>query len=339
MPEMQALHHWLEQGWYAHTARWPLRPLAALYGLIVVARRWMYRSGLRRSAHAGVPTVVVGNLTVGGTGKTPLVIWLAGRLRQAGRRPGIVLRGHGGRQRAPMLVGPDADPRRVGDEAVLHARRARCPVAVGAARAEAARLLVQAGCDCVIADDGLQHLALRRDLEIIVIDGTRGFGNGALLPAGPLRERRSLAHTDALIVVHGDDRHRVVPEGAGHFEMRLEAGLPRHLASDEAASPLSLHGATVHAVAGVGNPQRFFELLRGLGTRPIEHPLPDHHRFVPADLAGGGGHPIVMTEKDAVKCRALAGGRNDLFYLPVEAVLPEADAARLLDRVLAIGRV
>lgn len=338
MPEAGRLQRWVEQGWYRRPRPW-LRPLSWLYGGFIATRHALYRSGVFSIRHPGVPTIVVGNFTVGGTGKTPLVAWLAVRLRESGRRPGIVLRGFGGRQGAAGLVLPDDEPQQVGDEAVLHARRTLCPVAVGASRSAAARLLVQAGCDTIISDDGLQHMALGRDLEIIVIDGARGFGNGALIPAGPLRERPwQHLHRAAMIVVHGEDEHGAVTAGAASLSMRL-APRPLRQLPGEHEQPLEiLRGATVHALAGIGNPARFFALLRGLGASPVEHPRPDHSHYGPGDLVFDGRHPVVMTEKDAVKCRALAAGRNDLFYLPVEAVLSGADAARLLERALAVGR-
>jgi tetraacyldisaccharide 4'-kinase len=299
----------------------------------------MYRTGLLAVGHPGIPVVVVGNFTVGGTGKTPLVAWLAARLLEAGRRPGIVLRGYGGRQRAPRLVRPDDDPDLVGDEAVLHARRTPCPVAIGASRLAAAKLLAEEQCDIVIADDGLQHQRLGRDLEIIVIDGARGFGNGAMLPAGPLRERPALRQRpEVAVVVNGEDLHGV-SAAAGAVSMHLEARALRQVDDDEPVPPEQLRGTTVHALAGIGHPQRFFALLRRMGANLVEHPRPDHCHYSAPDLAFAGAHPVVMTEKDAVKCRGFAGGRKDLFYLPVEAVLSGTDGARLLERVLAAGRV
>jgi tetraacyldisaccharide 4'-kinase len=338
MPELAGLRRWVEQGWYDSRPRLLLRPLSALYGWVVTVRRAAYRHRLLAAIHVGVPTVVIGNLTVGGAGKTSLVIWLAERLRQAGRRPGIVLRGYKGWQRVPRLVGADDDAARVGDEALLLARRTACPVAVGRRRAAAARLLADAGCDIIVADDGLQHLGMERDLDILVIDGERGFGNGALLPAGPLREPVSRLRAAGLVVVHGEDRHGVARPAGGVLAMHLAPTSLRHLATGREEPLHSLRGATVHAVAGIGNPQRFFDLLRKLGANPIGHPLPDHHRLAAADLAFGDGHRIVMTEKDAVRCPGLAGGRDDVLCLRVAAVLPQADAARLMDCVLAIGR-
>lgn len=338
MPEPRRRAHALEQAWYGTRAPLALRPLAMVFGTVVRARRLAFQAGLRATVHPGVPTVVVGNLTVGGTGKTPLVLWLAQRLREQGRRPGIVLRGYGGRQRRPQLVAPDAPASGTGDEALLLARRAGCPVATGVRRAAAAVLLVDAGCDLVIADDGLQHLALARDLAVVVIDGERGFGNGALLPAGPLREPASRLRAADFIVLHGADRRGVLPPAAQPLQMRLAPVALRALGSDREVPLHALRGETVDALAGIGNPQRFFALLRELGATPVEHPRPDHHVPVAADLQPRGGRRIVMTEKDAVKCRALAAGRDDLYYLQVAATLPEGDAARLLGGVLAIRR-
>jgi tetraacyldisaccharide 4'-kinase len=339
MPEWASLQRWVEEGWYDRPPRLALQPLAALYGLAVAARRLSFRSGIRRARHPGVPTVIIGNLTVGGTGKTPLVLWLATRLREQGRKPGIVLRGYGGRQRVPRLVRASDAARDVGDEALLLAQRAACPVATGVRRAQAARLLAAGGCDVILADDGLQHLAMQRDLSVLVIDGRRGFGNGAMLPAGPLREPPSRLRCADLVVLHGEDQHHVLPPGIAPLHMQLAPLALRELATDREVPLDSLRGATVHALAGTGHPARFFALLRALGASPIEHPRADHHHYVAGDLAYGDGHRIVMTEKDAVKCRPLAASRGDLYYLPVAAVLPEADAARLLGRVLALGRV
>lgn len=338
MPRAYRMQRWIERRWYAGRPPLLLRPCAALYGLLMRLRRRAYQRGWLASLHPGVPTVVIGNLTVGGTGKTPLAIWLASELRARGYRPGLVLRGHGGRQRSPRLVQGEDDAAQVGDEAVLLAQRTGCPVAVGVRRAAAARLLVEAGCDLVLADDGLQHLALRRDLEIIVIDGERGFGNGALLPAGPLREPADRIAEAALLVMHGEDRRRVLPAGSQGLSMRLAPLALRNVATG-AEAPLSLlRGARVHALAGTGHPQRFFALLRELGAQPLEHPRPDHHRPRAGELDFGDDLAIVMTEKDAVKWRPLVQGREHVYCLPVAVELAPADAAHLIERVLAAGR-
>ncbi len=205
MPDSNALRRWLERSWYGGRRRSWLAPLTLLFAGITGLRRLAYRWGLLASQHPGVPVVVVGNLTVGGTGKTPLVIWLALQLHRQGLRVGVVLRGYGGSAVGPMPVTATSDPAAVGDEAVLIATRTGCAVAVGRQRAAAAGLLAASGCELVLSDDGLQHLALRRDLEIVVVDGARGFGNGALLPQGPLRESPSRLRGVAAVVINGPD--------------------------------------------------------------------------------------------------------------------------------------
>jgi tetraacyldisaccharide 4'-kinase len=323
---------WLIRRWHGAAAPAWLQPLAMLYGCIVRMRRAAYARGWLASRHPGVPVIVVGNLTVGGTGKTPLVIWLACALRAAGRKPGVVLRGYRGLSRTVRLVGADDDPAAAGDEAVLIARRARVPVAAGADRVAAAQLLVRQGCTLLLSDDGLQHLALRRDLQIVVVDGERGFGNGALLPAGPLREPAARLDAADLLVIHGEDRCRI-GRGRAVLRMTLQPEPLRQLCSGAQQSLQALRGETVHAVAGIGHPQRFFGLLRELGAQPVEHAFADHHRFSARDLAFDDAARIVMTEKDAVKCAALATDRT--WYLPVSAQLPPDDAQRLLHTVLA----
>jgi tetraacyldisaccharide 4'-kinase len=332
MPELGGLRGWLVRRWYEGAPPLVLRPIAGLYGWLVRMRRAAYASGWLAQRHPGVPVIVVGNLTAGGTGKTPLVIWLAEQLRAAGQRPGVVLRGHGGAGRAPRLVDAGDTPAEVGDEAVLIARRTGVPVATGVDRVAAAQLLARRGCTVVVADDGLQHLAMRRDLALAVVDGARGFGNGALLPAGPLREPVDMLRQADLVVIHGEDRTGIA-RGRASLRMSLEPGRLRALLAAREEPLESLRGLPVHAVAGIGNPQRFFDLLRSLGAQPVEHAFADHHPFRAQDLAFDDKTRIVMTEKDAVRCSALAGQR--MWYLPVSASLPEADAAQLLRAVLA----
>ena len=315
---------WAERVWYArHPSGVLLAPLGWVYCAAASLRKRAPGTGWVRRMRLPVPVVVVGNLTVGGTGKTPLVVWLAGTLRADGLRPGVLARGYRGKAKDwPRIVSPDSDPAQVGDEPVLLARRTGCPVVAGPDRVAAARRLLETGsCDLVLCDDGLQDLSLAHDVEIVVLDGARRLGNGRCLPAGPLRESaRRLAEVD-LVVCRGEAR-------TGELGMAYQAGVPRNV-DDEAQERgfAEFRGRAVHAVAGVGNPEGFFGLLRGEGLSVVEHRFPDHHAFGPGDLDFGDGLPVIMTEKDAVKCRGLAPGRA--WYVPVEAVLEEAFSGRL----------
>ena len=304
----------LQTLWYGGSpAGWALAPLGGLYCAVVTLRRALYRTGLLPAQEVGVPVVVVGNVTVGGTGKTPLVIWLVEVARRAGYRPGVVSRGYGGRAGSwPQQARPDSDPLMVGDEPVLIARRARCPVAVAPDRVAAARALVaHEGCDLVVADDGLQHLRLHRDVEIAVVDGERRFGNGLCLPAGPLREPRGRLASVDLVVARG-------PAGRGEYPMAYRPGPLRRVRDDSPdGAPRAAAGVPVHGVAGIGNPEPFFQGLRQAGFEVQPHPFPDHHPYAAGDLDFPDGAPVIMTEKDAVKYRPFAGSRH--WYLPIEA--------------------
>lgn len=316
---------WLLARWYSRrSAPWVLRPLAVLYVLLLGLRRGLYRRGWLSCIRLDVPVVVVGNLTLGGTGKTPLVIALADALRQRGWTPGVVSRGHGGGDHAPQILGGDADPRQVGDEPCLIMRRSGAPVAVGRDRPAAAQLLREVGVDVIIADDGLQHYRLARDVDICVVDGMRRYGNGWPLPAGPLREPlRRLRSVDFRVCNGG------LPQ-QDEILMRLLGDSARRV--DDPAREQPLHAFAnrrVHAVAGIGNPARFFESLRIQRIDVIEHPFPDHHPFVPADLDFRDELPVLMTEKDAVKCAAMRLDR--LWYVPIRAMLPDT----FLDAVTA----
>jgi tetraacyldisaccharide 4'-kinase len=326
--------------WYeAARPAWPLRALAWLFGVMVRARRAAYARGWLRSQRLDRPVLVVGNISVGGSGKTPLVIWLAAQLHSAGWAPGIVLRGYGGTassQRAAMCVEIDSDPRLVGDEAVLLRVRTGLPVAICSERVAAARLLLAQGVNLIVSDDGLQHYALARDVEIAVIDAQYGLGNGYLLPAGPLRESRArLAQVDD-VVLNGESAHwsqalRDAGPG-GPFTMRLTGEWLWPLAGAGAPAALSGFAArAVHALAGIGHPQRFFAQLRAAGLEVIEHAFPDHHRYRAGELEFGDELPVLMSEKDAVKCRAFGGANR--WYLPVAASFEETEAAALLARL------
>lgn len=270
------------------------------------------------------PVVVVGNLAVGGSGKTPLVIWLTAAAAARGWRPGVVLRGYGGQAPGVTTVTSDSDPAAVGDEAVLIAKRTGYPVITGRDRAAAADALVATGeVDLVICDDGLQHYRLARDIEIVVVDARRGHGNARCLPAGPLREPLCrLTEVDA-VIGHGG----AVDEKGYRFA--LIAGALRPVSDPASASPAS--GDRVHAVAGIGHPERFFDALREMGFEVVEHSLGDHHRYRAHDLRFGDDDAVIMTEKDVVKCRAIAPPGS--WYLPVTAQ-PDNPSARYLEALL-----
>lgn len=294
--------HWLERHWYRRTpVSIALLPLSALYCFIVALHRALHRVRLLRTMTLPVPVIVVGNVTVGGTGKTPLTAWLAQWLRNNGYRPGIIARGYRGRATSwPQAVRSDTNPAMVGDEPVMLARTTACPVMVGPDRVAAGlALLAQYDCDVVLSDDGLQHHRLARDVEIVVIDGERRFGNGFCLPAGPLRESISRLQSVHLRVTNG------IPQ-AGEWGMTLEErGFCRLGKSEVSANADYFRGRRVHAVAAIGNPRRFFDHLRRLGIDPIEHAFADHYGFTRTDLTFSDELEIIMTEKDAVKCEQL----------------------------------
>ncbi|MCI0668000.1 MAG: tetraacyldisaccharide 4'-kinase [Methylococcaceae bacterium] len=295
-----------------------------LYAFAASFRRGLYSSGLLKSDGPDCPVVVVGNLSVGGTGKTPLVIWLAEFLARHGWKPGIVSRGYGGRKVAwPRQVRPDSDPREVGDEALLISRRTGCPMAVDPDRVRAARSLrEQARCDIILSDDGLQHYALKRDIEIVVVDSTRLFGNGYCLPVGPLREKSSRLKQVDLVVYNGS------PGPAG-FEMNLIGDVAVNNRSAELKVPLAeFSSSRCHALAGIGNPGRFFDHLKARGLRVDSHSFPDHHAFIAADLCFGDDAPVLMTEKDAVKCAGFSQPNH--WHVPVAARLERGFEIRLL---------
>jgi tetraacyldisaccharide 4'-kinase len=302
-------------------AAWLAWPLSVVFGLASRVRRAAYARGLARADRMSVPVVVVGNVTAGGSGKTPLVIALAEALRERGWRPGVVSRGHGGRGDV-REVAPDGDPAIVGDEAPIVAA-AGFPMWVGRRRADAVRrlLAVHPSCNVVICDDGLQHYALARDVEIAVIDAARGLGNGLLMPAGPLREpAERLAEVDAVVHLVSGVAPRE-PDGSGRSTYMTHVPLPWRSVRDPAQSADAARfvGDGVHAVAGIGNPRRFFAMLRAQGLSPVEHAFADHHVFARSDFDFAGARAILMTQKDAVKCASFADER--FWYLPIRAVI------------------
>ena len=306
-----------------------LAPLSAVYAGAVAARRSLYRMGLLRATRVRAPVVVVGNLTVGGSGKTPLAIALADALEARGWRPGFVSRGYGRRTDAARIVSRDDDADDAGDEPLLLAATGRT-VAVGRRRAEAAALLLEAdaSCDIVVADDGLQHYALARDVEIAAIDDERGFGNGWMLPAGPLREPRSrLSEVDAIVRLVAADAWRATGEPRDTL-MAHEPVRWRNLADpSRIEDPAAFRPASAWAIAGTANPGRFFALVRALGVDARERAFPDHHRYAPGDFALAGAQAILMTAKDAVKCARHADGR--FWALDIRARIDPA----LVDRI------
>ncbi|MFQ5642965.1 MAG: tetraacyldisaccharide 4'-kinase [Thiogranum sp.] len=315
--------------WYGGSRAYlVLLPFSGLYCALAWLRRLAYRAGLLPVTYLDCRVLVVGNITVGGTGKTPLVIAVARRAQQAGLKVGILTRGYLGRARHwPQRVSHDSDPREVGDEAVLLARKTDAVVYAGPDRVAAGRALLRASpCDLLISDDGLQHYALQRDAEIALVDATRGQGNGFCLPAGPLREPAARLRSVDAVVMLGDTPGKP-------YSVSLQTGAARHVADASISRDLDrFRGQKVHAVAGIGNPERFFESLRAAGLDVRTHPFADHHPFSPQDLAFGDERPVLMTEKDALKCADFA--QHNWWFVPVEAQ-PSAGLELWLTKLLS----
>jgi tetraacyldisaccharide 4'-kinase len=317
--------------WYGDATVPPAARIAEpIYTLLSGLRRSLYLRGILRSRHPGVPVVVVGNVTAGGTGKTPFTIALVQRLREAGWNPGVATRGYGRYARAPAWADAATPARIAGDEPLLIASRTGARVRVDADRFAAASALVAAGCDLVVCDDGLQHYRLARDVEIEVIDGRRRYGNGRLLPAGPLREPASRAGRCDFHVVNLADGTQG-EAGFGEWPMRVAVRDAMPLRGRRPRPLAAFAGQRVHAVAGIGDPVRFFEMLKARGIAVVPHAFGDHHAYRPQDLAFTSPLPVLMTEKDAVKCAAFAP--DDSYSVPIDAELPEAFWTALLDRI------
>jgi len=303
-----------------------LIPLSWLFILLSTSRRFAYRIGLFKSFRLPVPVIVVGNITVGGSGKTPLVIWLADLLQRNGYTPAIISRGYKGSARSVSKVYADGNPAVAGDEPVLIARRGPWPVCVGRDRVGVAKSLLQAHPECkvIISDDGLQHYRMRRDIEIAVVDGDYEFGNGYRLPAGPLRESRSRLDAVDAVVWNGGEAH------SSAFQMHLQGNVFRSVGNAaQLASAREFKDMRIAAIAGIGNPERFFRQLNALGLSFQEISFPDHHSFQPRDLQSIDADVILMTEKDAVKCAAFA--QPCWWFLPVQAEVDEALATYILN--------
>ena len=331
----------LQSVWYGPAWRaLPLWPLSLLYRVVIGIRAGLRRAGVLPTLHVAVPVVVVGNLTVGGTGKTPVAAWLAQQLQRRGRRVGVVLRGYGGSHRGdPRVVTATDAAAETGDEAVLHARRGVHVVVIGADRVAAARLAQAQGAEVIVCDDGLQHTRLARDCEIAVIDGARGLGNGWLLPAGPLREPRArLDSVHAVVVTGRDGPPRILPglpglRGPLQVEARFALGQAVNLQSGERRPLADLRQAPqLHAVAGIGHPAAFFTGLKNAGLNPGNVALADHATLDPAALPFPAGATVLMTEKDAVKCAQFA--QPGWWWVELEVSIDRAAAATLLATVL-----
>lgn len=327
--------------WYGDKVISWLKPVSAIFSFLSKTRRYLYTSGRKKAYRASVPLIVVGNITVGGTGKTPLIVYLARQLLYAGYRPGIVSRGYGSKAPSyPFHVKKDSPVNYSGDEALLIARNTECPVVIDANRTEAVKSLEQHyDCNVILSDDGMQHYAIERDIEIAVVDGRRGFGNGELIPAGPLREMPERLDKVDFIICNGESNLNF---NKPVYVMTLK---PRHLChllsgeifpmphiieemakSREENSDQKRVGAIqkhkVHAIAGIGNPERFFSSLCDCGFDIISHVFDDHHVYSLQDISFDDEHEIIMTEKDAVKCMAFA--RKIDWYLRVDAVIDDS---------------
>ena len=320
-------HHWYRLS----PLHLVLFPVSLLFRALAAVRRFLYRSGMLASVRLPVPVVVVGNISVGGTGKTPLTLWLAQQLIENGWHPGIISRGYtrnARRRNAPREVSGTDDATDVGDEPLLMAQRALCPVWIGRDRPAAAQALLQAHpeCDIVLSDDGMQHYRLRRDVEIAVVDGARLFGNGLLLPAGPLREPVSrLRQVDAIVINGGKTSGEA-------FSMSLQGSLFYNLLNPGIVVPPSeFAGQRLHAIAGIGHPRRFFAHLDQLGLNVQPHAFPDHHRYAASDIAFADADAILMTEKDAVKCATFATER--CWVLRVDAQIDPSLTQLILKKV------
>jgi len=322
------IHTLINDTWYSkNTLSQFLRPFALLFCGIVAIRKTLYSLKLLKSTKLNVPVIVVGNITVGGTGKTPLVIWIANFLKESGFTPGIISRGYMGKAKSwPQQVRPDSDPVIVGDEAILISRQSACPMAVGPDRVAAAQALLKySSCDIIISDDGLQHYALHRTIEVVVIDGVRRFGNGQCLPAGPLRESVNRIDKADFLVTNGI-------ASQGEFAMRYSGKKLFSLLDLNLTMMLAdFKNKKVHAVSAIGNTQRFYDYLRSQGLDIIEHSFPDHYMYSMKDLDFDDDLDIIMTEKDAVKCQRYK--IKNCWYLPIKVEMKKDFGLRLLNKI------
>jgi tetraacyldisaccharide 4'-kinase len=322
------LHDWLTRRWYGRGPIWLLIPFNWLFVALTSVRRGLYRIGILLPASLPIPVVVVGNLNVGGSGKTPCTLWLGEKLQAMGYKPGIITRGYGGNsKRWPRRVGADSDPGEVGDEAVLLAKRCGLPVVAGPDRIAAASMLIEQQVNLILSDDGLQHYRLPRVAEVVMLDGGRGLGNGWRLPAGPLRESaRRLQHADFVVVKAGETMSAAVKADA--MVMHLEIADAVSLSTGKHRPLSEFTGHQVHAVAGIADPCQFFAALEAHGLQVDGRALPDHAIPGMRDLVFDDDQAVLMTEKDAVKCRNLH--LENHWYVPAIARFSESDQGRFL---------
>jgi len=321
----QKINNFFDSMWYGkRTIALAFAPVSVLFGVIVKVRGYFYTKGYLKSTRLPVPVLIVGNITVGGTGKTPMVIYLAELLKEAGYSPGIISRGYGGIASSwPQQVRADSDARVVGDEAKILAARTDCPVAVGPKRVDSAQALIKYhDCDIIISDDGLQHYALQRDIEIVLVDGERRQGNGYLLPAGPLREPVKRLKSVDFIVCNG-------LANKGEFPLLVEGDAAIRVNDESVHKALSeFNQNPSHALAGLGNPARFFAHLKKFGLVFDSHIFPDHYKYTQQDISFDDNKQVLMTEKDAVKCTTIASDKH--WYVPVKAKMSEKFSLSLL---------
>jgi len=302
-------------------------PLSWLFGATVKLRSLLYDRGWIASTRLSVPVIIVGNITVGGTGKTPVVIWVAELLKSAGYSPGIISRGYGGIASSwPQQVREDSDSRVVGDEAKILARRTQCPVAVGPSRADSAQALIDHHqCDIIISDDGLQHYALQRDIEIALVDGERRYGNRYLLPAGPLREPVERLKSVDFVICNG-------LANSNEYPLKVEGNEAIMLMDETERRKIdSFNSTSCHAVAGLGNPARFFSHLKKFNLSFEPHIFPDHFKYTEKDINFDDEKPVLMTEKDAVKCTYMANEKH--WYVPIKAQMTQKFGLTLLSLI------
>ena len=321
----QLIAKFVDDVWYKdHFIGTWLMPLSFIFRDIAKFRRWLYKKGFKSVEKLPVPVIIVGNITLGGTGKTPLVIYLVEQLKAAGFTPAVISRGYGGQSATwPVRVNADSDVALIGDEPLLIAQQAGCPVAVGPVRADSARLLLEnTSIDVIISDDGLQHYALYRDIEIVVIDGVRRFGNNFCLPSGPLRESQERIQEVDFVICNGGEAEE------NEILMQLEGAYAVNMKTQERKPLAEFRDMLCHAIAGIGNPQRFFDLLEKQGVVCQAHPFPDHYVYTEKEIRFNAAEAILMTEKDAVKCRSFASALH--WYVPVKATVESSFMQKLI---------